>query len=120
MVRLNLVICFILIGILIVQATVEETEHSPSSINEHNHKLAVNQPSVFKNIAEEPSGNEAKDEEKEREEAEAPVPRKLGKHHSDKSVVGGGVIIGGLVTAVFAAVFCYIRVTRRRDVTPKS
>ncbi|KAF7805845.1 Actin cytoskeleton-regulatory complex protein [Senna tora] len=47
--------------------------------------------------------------------AEAPEIRRLGKHHSnDKSVAGGGVIIGGLVTAIFAAVFCYIRVTRKR------
>ncbi|KAG6416946.1 hypothetical protein SASPL_124387 [Salvia splendens] len=39
-----------------------------------------------------------------------------GKHHSsDKSVAGGGVIIGGLVTAIFAAVYCYIRVTRRKQ-----
>ncbi|CAA0808617.1 Unknown protein [Striga hermonthica] len=37
------------------------------------------------------------------------------RHHSaDRSVAGGGVIIGGLVTAVFAAVYCYIRVTRKR------
>lgn len=51
--------------------------------------------------------------------AEAPAMiRRLGKHHStDKSVAGGGVIIGGLVTAIFAAVFCYIRVTRRKDNT---
>ncbi|KAI3439807.1 uncharacterized protein J3R85_004199 [Psidium guajava] len=42
------------------------------------------------------------------------------KHRSsDKSVAGGGVIIGGLVTAVFAAVFCYIRVTRKRDGGPR-
>ncbi|KAK3010323.1 hypothetical protein RJ639_011731 [Escallonia herrerae] len=48
--------------------------------------------------------------------AEGPVSRKLMKHHSgDKSVAGGGVIIGGLVTAIFAAVYCYIRVTRRND-----
>ena len=47
--------------------------------------------------------------------AEAPDIRRLGKHHStDKSVAGGGVILGGLVTATFAAVFCYIRVTRKR------
>ncbi|KAK7404939.1 hypothetical protein VNO78_06005 [Psophocarpus tetragonolobus] len=60
----------------------------------------------------------ADDEEKNGESkvAEAPQIRRLGKHHStDKSVAGGGVIIGGLVTAIFAAVFCYIRVTRRRD-----
>ncbi|PKH56465.1 hypothetical protein CRG98_050305 [Punica granatum] len=46
--------------------------------------------------------------------AEAPGIRRMGKHRSDKSVAGGGVIIGGLVTAIFAAVFCYIRVTRKR------
>lgn len=50
------------------------------------------------------------------EDAEAPIIRRLGKHHStDKSVAGGGVILGGLVTATFAAVFCYIRVTRKRN-----
>ncbi|ESW21924.1 hypothetical protein PHAVU_005G111100 [Phaseolus vulgaris] len=48
------------------------------------------------------------------EEAEAPDIRRLGKHHStDKSVAGGGVILGGLVTVTFAAVFCYIRITRK-------
>lgn len=47
--------------------------------------------------------------------AQPPVIGRLGRRHStDKSVAGGGVIIGGLVTAVFAAVYCYIRVTRRR------
>ncbi|MED6147818.1 hypothetical protein PIB30_047345, partial [Stylosanthes scabra] len=52
-------------------------------------------------------------------EASAPEStniRKLGRHRSwsDKSMAGGGVIIGGLVTAIFAALFCYIRVTRRK------
>lgn len=46
--------------------------------------------------------------------AEAPEIRRLGKHKSDKSEAGGDVIIGGLVTAIFAAVFCYIRITRKR------
>lgn len=50
------------------------------------------------------------------QEAEAPNIRRLGKHHPpDTSMAGGGVIIGGLVTAIFAAVFCYIRVTKRRS-----
>ena len=48
------------------------------------------------------------------EVAEAPANRRLGKHHVDRSIAGGGVIIGGLATAIFAAVFCYIRITRRR------
>ncbi|KZV38267.1 hypothetical protein F511_36502 [Dorcoceras hygrometricum] len=49
--------------------------------------------------------------------AEAPESRKVGKHHSsDKSLAGGGVIVGGLVTAIFAAVYCYIRVTRKHNI----
>ncbi|KAL3640680.1 hypothetical protein CASFOL_015648 [Castilleja foliolosa] len=41
-------------------------------------------------------------------------------HHSsiDKSVCGGGVIIGVLVIIFLAAVFGYIRVTRRKSVVP--
>ncbi|KAJ4982010.1 hypothetical protein NE237_032847 [Protea cynaroides] len=48
--------------------------------------------------------------------AQPPDYRRLGGHHSsDRSMAGGGVIIGGLVTFTFATVFCYIRVTRRRN-----
>lgn len=38
------------------------------------------------------------------------------KHHKafDKSIAGGEIILGGLATAILAAVFCYIRVTRQR------
>lgn len=38
-------------------------------------------------------------------------------HHRrsfDKSVAGGGVILGGLATTFLVAIFCYIRATRRR------
>ncbi|KAE9611017.1 hypothetical protein Lal_00015837 [Lupinus albus] len=41
-------------------------------------------------------------------------------HHSyDKSIAGGGVILGGLATTFLVTVFCYIRATRRRksDIT---
>lgn len=48
------------------------------------------------------------------EKAEAPDIRRMGKHHSS-DMAGGGVIIGGLVTATFAVVFCYLRVTRKID-----
>ncbi|KAK4437317.1 hypothetical protein Salat_0065600 [Sesamum alatum] len=65
-----------------------------------------------------PSSATKADDDESETEAEAPTEsesRKMGKHRSsDKSVAGGGVIIGGLVTAIFAAVCCYIRVTRRR------
>ncbi|XWS67140.1 hypothetical protein CRYUN_Cryun05aG0261500 [Craigia yunnanensis] len=39
----------------------------------------------------------------------------LQKHHQsmDKSVAGGGVILGGLATTFVVAVFCYIRATGR-------
>uniref|UniRef100_A0A7N0RJR4 Transmembrane protein n=1 Tax=Kalanchoe fedtschenkoi TaxID=63787 RepID=A0A7N0RJR4_KALFE len=50
-------------------------------------------------------------------EAEAPASsRRLGKHKggTDASVAGGGVILGGLATAILAAVVSYIRVTRRK------
>ncbi|KAG6751367.1 hypothetical protein POTOM_045901 [Populus tomentosa] len=65
---------------------------------------------------EKPALSPLQEETESREaEAEAPEIRRLGKHHSsDKSVAGGGVIIGGLATATFAAVFCYIKVTRKR------
>ncbi|KFK38293.1 hypothetical protein AALP_AA3G095300 [Arabis alpina] len=59
----------------------------------------------------------------ERPSAEAEAPEvshseetvQRGHHHStvDRSVAGGGVILGGLATTFFVAVFCYIRATRK-------
>ncbi|MCD7452971.1 hypothetical protein HAX54_019029 [Datura stramonium] len=41
---------------------------------------------------------------------------KIKHHHSvDKSIFGGGVILGGLATTFFVAIFCYIRATRRKS-----
>ncbi|KAL9690532.1 hypothetical protein QQ045_010934 [Rhodiola kirilowii] len=77
---------------------------------------------VERRMAEQPSSSvdephltmEGEDDEGDLE-AEAPASRRLGKHKgTDSSVAGGGVILGGLAMAVFAAVFCYIRVTRKR------
>ncbi|CAN4106019.1 unnamed protein product [Withania somnifera] len=47
---------------------------------------------------------------------------KIKHHHSvDKSIFGGGVILGGLATTFFVAIFCYIRATRRKNnVEPSS
>ncbi|OIT31339.1 PREDICTED: uncharacterized protein LOC109208818 [Nicotiana attenuata] len=44
------------------------------------------------------------------------------KHHHlvDKSIFGGGIILGGLATTFFVAIFCYIRATRRKHVEPSS
>ncbi|KAF7150224.1 hypothetical protein RHSIM_Rhsim02G0116500 [Rhododendron simsii] len=39
------------------------------------------------------------------------------RHSSDKSAAGGDVILGGFATALVAAIFCYIRVTRRNQQT---
>ncbi|GER53255.1 serinc-domain containing serine and sphingolipidbiosynthesis protein [Striga asiatica] len=65
-------------------------------------------------IADPPRVTANGDGERRESAAEAPTVLdggELGRHHS---VVGGGVVIGGLVTAVLAAVYCYIRVTRKR------
>lgn len=48
-----------------------------------------------------------------------------GKHHHqhssvDKSVAGGGVILGGLAATLLVAIGCYIRATRRKKVEPTS
>lgn len=44
------------------------------------------------------------------------------RHHSsvDKSVAGGGVILGGLAATLLVAIGCYIRATRRKKVEPTS
>jgi hypothetical protein len=111
--RLALV-CFILAEILVVQAMAAKSE--ASELNPSG--LKVGTLGVVSRIADPPvsgAGESSSEGEGDSKAAEAPVIRRLGKHHTDKSVAGGGVIIGGLVTVVFAAVFCYIRVTRRRD-----
>lgn len=47
-----------------------------------------------------------------RSQASRPLHRKK----VDKSVAGGGIILGGLGTIFLVAVFCYIRATRRHKV----
>ncbi|GKV21422.1 hypothetical protein SLEP1_g31403 [Rubroshorea leprosula] len=100
-------ICFLLAQILLIQAMGGRSDANPPG------------------IAVESSGEDnvvvaAAPVERSKETAVAEAPemtqiRRLGKHHStDKSVAGGGIIIAGLVTAIFAAVVCYIRVTRKR------
>ncbi|KAF5750898.1 hypothetical protein HS088_TW03G01238 [Tripterygium wilfordii] len=43
------------------------------------------------------------------------------RHHSiDKSMAGGGVILGGLATTFLVSVFCYIRATGRHKVETAS
>ncbi|KAL7248414.1 hypothetical protein ACSBR2_003189 [Camellia fascicularis] len=45
------------------------------------------------------------------------VQIKKRRHSTDKSVAGGGVILGGLATTFMVAVFCYIRATGRKNDT---
>ncbi|CAJ2660380.1 unnamed protein product [Trifolium pratense] len=73
-------------------------------------------PSYHKNetIANSTGRISSNEEGKRESKAEGPDIRRMGKHHSS-DMAGGGVIIGGLVTATFAVVFCYLRVTRKKD-----
>uniref|UniRef100_A0A0E0LLZ3 Uncharacterized protein n=1 Tax=Oryza punctata TaxID=4537 RepID=A0A0E0LLZ3_ORYPU len=53
--------------------------------------------------------------------AESPMSSHHRNHSPfDRKFAGGKVILGGLAAAIFAAVFCYIRITRRKKIEPKS
>ncbi|KAF5953711.1 hypothetical protein HYC85_006567 [Camellia sinensis] len=43
------------------------------------------------------------------------VQIKKRRHSTDKSVAGGGVILGGLATTFMVAIFCYIRATGKKN-----
>ncbi|CAL0333902.1 unnamed protein product [Lupinus luteus] len=117
----NLVVLILLLlpqKLLVVEGMTHESEapvpHGVEDQNEKSDRIAEHHP-----VSE---GNKKSSQEKGKSEAsEAPQNGRVRKHHSvDKSVAGGGVIIAGLVTAIFASVFCYIRVTRKRVHTPCS
>lgn len=110
MARLVLVPLLIVAEVFMLQAVADKSEVNPVGFNKSESSGVADQPAS--------SVSESSYYHNDSETAEAPGIRRLGKHHqhhSDKSVAGGGVIIGGLVTAIFAAVFCYIRVTRKRS-----
>ncbi|CAJ2654938.1 unnamed protein product [Trifolium pratense] len=129
--KLCLVVLLVVVNVLVLQAMSHDSEAQAPllgaqaplkgpNLNPLDHKTQIEVQHHHHDIIEDhkvSSGTETPlEKERESKEAEAPNIRKLGKHHStDKSVAGGGVIIGGFVTAIFAAVFCYIRVTRKRD-----
>ncbi|KAJ8543493.1 hypothetical protein K7X08_006016 [Anisodus acutangulus] len=105
---------FVVLGILALQAGAEEFTTTtslayPRKMMVHRALLSITSES---SIADPPGENEV---EKGPSIGEAPESIEREHHHSDKSVTGGGVIIGGLVTAIFATVYLYIRVTRKRD-----
>ncbi|MCD9642724.1 hypothetical protein HAX54_029632 [Datura stramonium] len=117
---------FLLLWVLAIQAVAEEFETTTSLA--YPRKMMVHRALLFtrsseSSIADPPGGVSEKSSMEGENEigkgpssiGEAPESMETEHHHSDKSVAGGGVIIGGLVTAIFAAVYCYIRVTRKRD-----
>ncbi|KAL8196613.1 hypothetical protein R6Q57_024908 [Mikania cordata] len=89
--------CFFLAGILIFRPTAGRPIHRTI-------RTEVESPSSAP--AESPLGSEPDESDEQTVHAE--------KHHHSPGVAGGGVIIGGLATVTFAAVYCYIRVTRKR------
>ncbi|OVA11634.1 hypothetical protein BVC80_8997g5 [Macleaya cordata] len=125
-----LVLCLILVEVLSLLAMAHGSESSESNVpnkvgidsEDHQHKrLGPNLANPPSSTSEKSSLSDESKTEDQDEVAEAPEIRRMGKHHhhssTDESIAGGGVIIGGLATAIFAAVFCYIRVTRRRNTT---
>ncbi|RDX92129.1 hypothetical protein CR513_25786, partial [Mucuna pruriens] len=106
--------------IMVLQAMALESESPMPGLNPLEAKVQLSDQNsdkfVDQTVAESRGPSSQEEGESKAEAAEAPDIRRLGKHHpTDKSVAGGGVILGGLVTVTFAAVFCYIRVTRKRD-----
>ncbi|KAF3650247.1 putative xyloglucan endotransglucosylase/hydrolase protein 9 [Capsicum annuum] len=111
---------FVLLGILAIKAVAEEFPTTSTSLTYPRKLMMVHRALLIEDPPGDFSENSLMESENEIEKGpssivEAPESMETKHHHSDKSVAGGGVIIGGLVTAIFAAVYCYIRVTRKRD-----
>ncbi|KAL6840726.1 hypothetical protein ACP4OV_029590 [Aristida adscensionis] len=52
--------------------------------------------------------------------AGSPLSSHHGQHSPfDRKFAGGKVIVAGLAAAIIVAVFCYIRITRKKNVEPK-
>uniref|UniRef100_A0A3Q7J2F9 Uncharacterized protein n=2 Tax=Solanum lycopersicum TaxID=4081 RepID=A0A3Q7J2F9_SOLLC len=117
--------CSVFISLLIFQGMAEKSHISPPFPRKLTiRKIAessIANPPLSKGRIEElfEEGENEIVEACSRAEASAPEGTnilKIRHHHSaDKSIAGGEVIIGGLVTAIFAAVYCYIRITRKKD-----
>ncbi|KAK6919449.1 hypothetical protein RJ641_015353 [Dillenia turbinata] len=108
------------IWFLTVQALINQSDgpdHQNQSPSKFHRKLKLESSAEVSRISDPPvelkSTSSGEDESAVAEAPKVEI-RRLEKHRSDKSVAGGGVIIGGLATAILAAVFCYIRVTRPR------
>ncbi|KAF5737195.1 hypothetical protein HS088_TW13G00073 [Tripterygium wilfordii] len=76
-------------------------------------KLGKHQPQVPNSFIEPPSLSPSQAPQAEETILTSSLLRRMRHHSIDKSIAGGGVILGGLGTTFFVAVFCYIRATRR-------
>lgn len=78
-------------------------------------KLGKHQPAAAFNPSESPQlSNETNHSSEQTTSNEQEIHLKKNHHSIDRSVAGGGVILGGLATTFLVAVFCYIRATGRR------
>ncbi|KAF5741464.1 Xyloglucan endotransglucosylase/hydrolase protein 9 precursor [Tripterygium wilfordii] len=114
------VVCLIIAEILVVQVVANKSDGPVVNPVAGNVRNGVETFGSVARVEEEQIAPSAESSGAEYGAAEGPEIRRLGKHHSsdsDKSIAGGEVIVGGLVTAIFAAVFAYIRVTRKRNDT---
>ncbi|KAK8616123.1 hypothetical protein V6N13_017687 [Hibiscus sabdariffa] len=101
--------CLVLVDVLLVHVVVAEI----ADVNEKRPEIKVHEQDrpgwAIAREADEPAAS-PESSYNETREAEAPEIRRLGKHRaSDGSAAGGGVIVGGLATVVFVAIFAYIR-----------
>ncbi|KAJ4704565.1 Basic helix-loop-helix DNA-binding superfamily protein [Melia azedarach] len=77
-------------------------------------KLGKHQPATVFSPSEAPQATSKEENIAENSTGQVEEIRLKKNHHSiDKSIAGGGVILGGLATTFLVAVFCYIRATER-------
>ncbi|KAL4571791.1 hypothetical protein LXL04_018556 [Taraxacum kok-saghyz] len=89
----------------------QHTAEAPISRKLGNHHVSESEP---------PTTTSSSGHEGTMEEEHGRYLEKQHRHHHrsgevDKSIVGGGVILGGLVMAFVVSIVCYIRATRRRS-----
>lgn len=96
---------------------------SPRKLGKHRHKLVrLSTEAPHLTPSESPRAKEDELSPLGHQDAESGLMQEIHvkKHHRDsvdKSIAGGGVILGGLVATFLFAIFRYIRATRRNSAT---